>query len=225
MPRKRNYITAFHGTSIENLPSILKHGLGGSNADTLWRPSLRGTTYLWSPKHLEEYGACEREDGRLEAERRAIQNAETALIRATDCRIIVIEVRIPEEWAAEDWSCPNMEGAIAVHETIPCNMFRSVRVSRDLSLFKAFIVALYFSESNPYTVMEPTWAEREICQALKNQSHWPMCEEYIKLTDIPLTKTPQQICRKAQRNARTNPGRSSTIRTHTHPTAGPTGCT
>lgn len=98
----------YHGTSADNLPSILKNGLS-CNEIKLWNVS-NDYIYLWCPVAVGKSWDCENQQ---ESENRAFQMAfESAQIACTfskDCRAIVLKVEINDTEIFADYSSENME--------------------------------------------------------------------------------------------------------------------
>lgn len=119
----------FHGTSADNLESILQNGLQ-PNADKVWNCSL-DEIYCWPVSSFEdEYEAMEM----------AKSSATIALATSKDCRAVVIAFEIDESELDEDYSCENMDDARVVCRTIKPEEFTQVYVSDDLSLIKGVLI-------------------------------------------------------------------------------------
>lgn len=131
----------YHGTSADNLDSILIHGLS-CNEEKLWNAS-RDEIYLWCPESLaianrnEDYSE---EDKEREAFRYAFENAQIACSKSKDCRAVVLKVKLNPKNVFKDNSCPNMEGAVCITQDIPVSNIMSIQISSDLSLIRGHFI-------------------------------------------------------------------------------------
>ena len=134
-------IPCYHGTSAENLPSILKDGLKAS-ADKIWNVS-EDAVYCYSKNYADtELGIeieemSDNEDAFL---RQAADNASCAIVNARkDCRIVVIKFMVEESELEDDDSCPNMEIANCIRRDIKPEEIVEVYISDDLSSYRLML--------------------------------------------------------------------------------------
>ena len=101
-----------HATSADNLESILKDGLK-TDKDKLWSVSEDGVYFY----HLDRY---RRANGYIDEDDETVYNAmlndsqtqsTVALSKAKDCRIVIVEVDLPDDVVEDDNSCENMDEA------------------------------------------------------------------------------------------------------------------
>src|SRR6185503_20508976 len=105
---KRTY---YHGTSADNLQSILTHGLSASE-NKLWSVS-DDLIYLWCPEAIAASNDQQDESDEYKREnafRMASESAQFACSTAKDCRLVILEVEIEESEVEADMSSENMEG-------------------------------------------------------------------------------------------------------------------
>ena len=130
----------YHGTSADNLKSILRHGLL-INSQKLWSPSENGI-YFYSGDEFVKIGETEEEDKDSFAKQRAYENAQIALSVAKDCRCVVFEVELDEKEVEPDQSYLNMEGAVIIFRNVKPKEIKKVFISPDLSLLKGYFIAI-----------------------------------------------------------------------------------
>jgi hypothetical protein len=132
----------YHGTSADNLPSILANGFDGHSGEQVWTCSA-GLNYFWNPADLKRPCGCETmKDAVNEAKRMAKESAESTLAKAKDCRRVVFEVEIPRAELSKDTSCQNMNGAVMTSSTIPPSAITKIWIdSEPLDLFKGYFIA------------------------------------------------------------------------------------
>lgn len=134
---KRTY---FHGTSADNLDSILENGLI-IDSEKLWEPSEEGI-YFWSPDLFVEMGETEEEYKNDYVFERVNDSAQCALALAKDCRAVIIEAELDDSEVFADKSCPNMEGAVVCYRNIKKEEIKSIKITNDLSLLKGYFISL-----------------------------------------------------------------------------------
>src|SRR5690349_10879718 len=115
---KRTY---YHGTSADNLQSILEHGLS-ANESKIWNVSS-DMVYLWCPEALAKADCFEDEDEEYKALggfRAASESAQFACATAKDCRLVVLEIELDANEVEPDRSSENMEsqGAVCINRDI-----------------------------------------------------------------------------------------------------------
>lgn len=137
----------YHGTSADNLESILKFGLE-IDSPKIWKPSLK-EIYCWSKNYIEGELRYDEDDGPYdEADYKdrmisaAFDSAFVALSKAKDCRAIVVIFNVNESELNDDSSCENMEHANSVGRNIKPHEIVEVLVSNDLGLLRGYFVGL-----------------------------------------------------------------------------------
>ena len=133
----------YHGTSADNLDSILKHGLSTSEGK-IWSCS-EDAVYLWDPKECAEVNDLDAdEDGENEALRMAYESGQIACAIAKDCRIVVVKVEVDSDEVHCDTSCENMEGSGAkcIYRDIKPSEILEIKVSNDFSLLKGYFIGI-----------------------------------------------------------------------------------
>lgn len=176
----------YHGTSADNLQSILKHGLTCSETK-LWNVSC-DEVYLWD---AEAVGKCndmeDPEDYEREAFRMASQAGQTACITSKDCRVVVIKIELDQDEVSEDLSCENMagQGAVCIGRTILPSEFLEIQISNDLSLLKAHFIALIMD--NQYLGIEFSPLELKVGEAFKKAEIYPEdVDDMVEWEAVPL---------------------------------------
>lgn len=159
----------YHGTSADNLQSILKHGLITS-AEKIWNCSL-DEVYFWAPEAMLEECDGDLEQATFMAEQRAIESAQCALASAKDCRMVLIEFEIEDHNVSVDDSCPNMELARCTSCDIPLESIISIKVSNDLSLLKGYFMNLM--RNNDYSEFQPSKLEEKVLRCFEKAQIYP----------------------------------------------------
>ncbi len=177
----------YHGTSADNLPSILEHGFDGMyHGEQVWTCSA-GLNYFWNPAHLKKScGLDTMADAINEAKRMAKDSAEAALGYATkDCRRVVFEVELKGiEWS-KDTSCQNMDGAIMVSGTVPASAITAIWIDAEpLTALKGYFIACGM-DRDLRCEMELSKVDRVIGEAFKASSD-AMCKIFELLSDMEL---------------------------------------
>lgn len=131
----------FHGTTADNLASILSHGLLACPGNRIWNCS-ENAVYCWNPNALVEAGECDEEYSQETAFQRAFDSAQCALGQAKDCRAVVIEFEVESDQLEQDQSCENMDTARCYFGDIPLSSIRKISISNDLSLLRGYFLAL-----------------------------------------------------------------------------------
>jgi len=141
--------TYYHGTSADNLKSILKEGLLANRDGAIWN-CAGDMVYLWSPDELVKSRECEEEYKNDNGFQRAFESAQCALAKAKDCRAIVIKILLDEitDEVEPDQSCDYMSGAVCVSH-VPLDKIKSIQITNDLSLFRGYFIG--------------TMANRDLC--------------------------------------------------------------
>lgn len=178
---KRTY---FHGTSADNLKSILRHGLNPENQKKIWTVSFRGV-YLWSPDALVESGDTEEEYKIDYAKEQAYSSAQMGLAMSKSGKCVVFEIELDDSLVEPDQSCENMGGAVVCLETITPKQIKAVYVSPDLSLMKGYFIALCMGRD--MFAGEFSRLERQIGEAFGK------AEIYFEISDFPLSQMKVKI--------------------------------
>lgn len=188
---KRTY---FHGTTADNLSSILKNGLS-CNEEKLWNCS-RDAVYLWCPIALalaEANGRDLEEDADYiidEAIYQAFESSMFSLGKSNDCRAIVIELELDEDEVFVDDSCENMQHARCTFRDISIEEIKSIRISNDFSLLKAYFLSLGIDMD--YSAIELTDIERKVATVFKNTEHY-LFEELRDIVEWDNINIPELI--------------------------------
>ena len=177
-------IPCYHGTSAENLPSILKDGLKAS-ADKIWNVS-EDAVYCYSKNYADtELGIeieemSDNEDAFL---RQAADNASCAIVNARkDCRIAVIKFMVEESELETDYSCPNMEIANCIRRDIKPEEIVETYISADLSSYR-LLLACNLVHCSYFDKTKLSDVEVEIAKKMSDSSEifWDRFEEIISL--------------------------------------------
>lgn len=155
----------YHGTSADNLQSILTHGLLSCPDNRIWNVS-ENAVYCYTAEALVDAGECEGDYSSETAFQRAFENAKIALSKAKDCRAVVIEFEVPSDELHVDQSCENMELARCFYGDIPLSAIRKISVSSDLSLLRVYFLALV--KDSDYSAIELTDLEERICAKVRH---------------------------------------------------------
>lgn len=132
----------YHGTSADNLASILANGFDGMHGEQVWTCSA-GLNYFWNPADLKRScGLDTMEDAISEAKRQAKESAEAALAKAKDCRRVVFEVDIPRSELSKDTSCQNMDGAVMASGTVSPDRITAIWIDEEpLTMLQGYFIA------------------------------------------------------------------------------------
>lgn len=178
----------YHGTSADNLPSILKHGLS-CNEEKLWNVS-EDCIYLWCPEAVgKEWELEEDEDKQSRAFQAAFESGQFACSVANDCRVIVLKIELDDTEIFPDTSSENMEGrgAVCLNRDISISEIKEIMVSNDLSLLKGYFLAL--GSTNEYSNIELSDLEKKICKAFEKMEIYPEdIDEMVKWEPIRIPK-------------------------------------
>lgn len=153
----------FHGTTADNLASILSHGLLACPSNRVWNCS-ENAVYGWTPEALVEAGECEEEYSHDRAFQMAVENAQCALGKAKDCRAVVIEFEVPSDELESDQSCENMDMARCFFGDIPLSSIRKISISSDLSLLRGYFLSLMADRN--YSNIELSDTESRIAKCM-----------------------------------------------------------
>lgn len=176
----------YHGTSADNLPSILLNGLSGSE-EKLWICSGE-EIYLWCPESLAATNMQEDEEDEYKQQtgfRRAFESAMFACAISKDCRALVLKIALPEDEVSPDKSCENMDGAVCIGRDINPAEIVSIHISNDLSLVKGYFINL--AHENKYSNLSFTRLEQKISEVFKKSEIYPEdIDDMIEWAEIPV---------------------------------------
>ncbi len=170
----------YHGTSADNLESILSNGLS-CNENKLWNVS-EDNIYLWCPLAVGKACDCkDNEDCENRAFQMAFESAQFACSIAKDCRAIVLKIELDDTEIFDDTSCENMisHGAVCIDRDILINEITEIKVSNDLSILKGYFMNL--SLSNDYSNIELSSIEKKVAQVFNKAEIYP--EDIDEITE------------------------------------------
>jgi hypothetical protein len=180
----------YHGTCADHLENILQNGFGGDYyGERIWNDSYPHHTYYWNPYSLAKADGLPIDMARERAFSQAVGSATSALCRAKDCRIIVLEVRVPQSWMMVDYSGTGMEDAVCTEMHIPVSMIRSIRISNDLSPLRGVFISDQLMHSN--NRLMPNAVERLTLKLMKDGWEYFMpdlLDSVIEWEEVPLRK-------------------------------------
>ena len=184
----------YHGTSADNLQSILEHGFDGMfHGEQIWSCSA-GMNYFWNPADLKRAeGLDSMEDAIQYAKQHAKESAEVSLGHAKDCRRVVFEVEIPRNELDRDTSCRNMEGSVMTPATVPPSAIKKIWIDEgSLEAMKGYFIACGMDhELRCYR--ELTKIEQVIGKVFKESDN-AMSSMFDMLSDIDLVEYgPQEM--------------------------------
>lgn len=173
--------TFYHGTSADNLESILKYGLS-TDENKLWNCSS-DEVYLWCP-----FGCAKSECEEEESEERwhelgfkaANESAQIACAISKDCRAVVLKIELESsEYLREDDSCENMasRGAWICARNISPPEIIEISVSCDLSLIKGYFISILIN--NEYSDCEFTSVEKVVAKCFESAEIIDYIDEII----------------------------------------------
>lgn len=168
----------YHGTSGDNLESILENGLL-AHSEKIWNPSLH-QVYVWGDRYIEQNYPDEdrRSDKRDLLISQAMHSATCAAAVAKDCRLVVVICEVGKKRILVDNSCPNMTDASCVDGDIPKSDIVEILVSQDMGLIKgAFIASMLGMElfGREFSDMEIA-----VANAFRNAELFPELEDLVK---------------------------------------------
>lgn len=185
---KRYY---FHGTSADNLQSILKNGICCHTDNKIWNCS-GNEVYLWDIEGVAKADCIETES-KYEKEyatfRAASESGQLALCLAKDCRIVVIKVLLDDREIGVDLSCDNMEGrgAVVINRDILPSEIIEIQISNDLSLVKGYFLSLL--KNNQFCGVEFSHIETKISDCFsKAEIYIDDINDLISFEKIPIKK-------------------------------------
>lgn len=181
--------TYYHGTSADNLQSILQYGLSCSE-EKIWSCS-GDSIYLWSPDELVKSGECKKEYMKEFAFNRAAESAQIACAKSKDCRFVVLKIQLDESELEDDCSCENMSGsgAVCIHRDISIDEIEEIKVSNDFSLLRGYFIALIANRD--YNNIEFTDIEMKVAEIFTDSGIY--IDDIDMLTEWESVETPQLI--------------------------------
>lgn len=191
---KRTY---YHGTSADNLQSILKHGLSISE-EKIWTCS-QDAIYLWNADTLAECEGYADETEKSKEERAfqmAVESAQIACSIAKDCRIVVIKVSLPEKEVCMDDSSDNMECANCIRRNISPSEIQEIHVSNDLSLMRGYFLNMVVDRE--FSNISCSQMELKVASVFKGAEIYPEdLDEIIEMQKMQLpAKKSKQLTTK-----------------------------
>lgn len=135
----------YHGTSADNLQSILDNGILANPENRNWTVS-QNEVYFWGDNYISS--ECFDEDEDMDDEQRscvlinqAVESAMCALAVAKDCRILILEIEVPDDEVDTDYSCENMQHANSIPRDVKPEEIRRMFISQDLSMLRGLFIA------------------------------------------------------------------------------------
>lgn len=169
---KRTY---YHGTSADNLKSILKHGIA-INQQKIWNCS-DNAVYLWDVEKLAEVDS-NGDDTQQEKEQRAFQraseSAQIATIKSKQGACIVLKIELDEDEISRDDSHENMEGhgAVCIRRAVTPSEIKQIHVSNDLTLLKGYFIGMML-QNELFDPSDLSPVERKIGEAMQKAEIYP----------------------------------------------------
>lgn len=177
----------FHGTSADNLNSILKHGLSVSK-EKIWTCSQDGI-YLWDVLELAKANGRDLDEDasyiEYEAFRMARESGELACAKAKDCRVVVIKIELDDSELYDDESCENMagSGAKVIYRDIKPHEILEIQVSQDLAMLRGYFINLIIDRDYCNIYFERL--ERKIAECFKDAQIYPDdIDDLIEFTKV-----------------------------------------
>lgn len=170
----------FHGTTADNLPSILANGLK-CDTDKVWNCS-RDKIYFWGKNFIDR--GC---DGEFDRERlisQAFDSASCGLAAAKDCRAVIIIFELDESEHEDDNSCDNMQEANCVGRDIKPEEIKEILISNDLSLIRGYFI--YCMMNRDLYNLEFSRLEEKIGRAFGNMELIDELYEIVEWENVPL---------------------------------------
>ena len=168
----------YHGTSFDNLESILQHGIS-PHEPKLWNCSC-DMVYAWNPASLLESEYNNDNPTYDEVHNVGVQwafdSAQFALATANTCRAVVIEFKANDSDMGPDDSCENMDGAFQTNTIRPDQITR-ILVSNDLSLLKLYFIKMHIDRDLSAAEFSPEI--QKIVRAISTEGIYPEDVESI----------------------------------------------
>ena len=171
-----------HGTSADNLESILRDGLK-CETDKVWNVSCQ-EVYCWAENSVE---IDDEEDVEYWMIQLAYESAQCAMAKAKDCRGVVIMFEVDEYELTEDNSCENMQAASSIKRDIHPNEFVKVLIGPDLGLIRGYFIGNMLHR--PLNGLEFDETETAVGEVFQKMEFYP--EDLLDsglLEEIPLGK-------------------------------------
>lgn len=185
--------TYYHGTSADNLKSILSNGLSAYESK-LWNVS-DDMVYLWCAESVGKMNECDTpEESQDRAFQSAFESAQFACAFSKDCRAVVLKIELDESEISPDYSSENMEGmgAVCIKRDILKSEIKEIRISNDLGLLKGWF--LYLANSNDFSNIELDRFEQKICKAFEDVEIYPEdVDDMVEWDVVPTTKKRKQL--------------------------------
>jgi hypothetical protein len=183
----------YHGTNIDNLPSILANGLK-TDRNKIWTCSEEAV-YCYSKNYLQDlednYGegfdpeTSNIEDYHDDFMRATFDSASTTFAKAKQCVAVVVVFNVPEEELEDDNSCPNMDLANCIYRDIRLEEIEAIYISNDLTMLKGYYMALMVNR--PMFNFWPNAFESAIIKVFKNAEIYPEnIEDMLEWEQYPL---------------------------------------
>lgn len=178
---KRTY---YHGTSADNLESILKYGLS-TDEIKIWSCS-NDAVYLWDAIEAAELDGYDEYQANEYGFRMANESGQIACSIAKDCRVVVLKIELDENLVEPDYSCENMadRGAKCVCSNITLDNITEIHVSNDLSLLKGYFICML--SNNEYNSCEFTPLELMVANCFKESYILEELDSYIEFTQLEI---------------------------------------
>lgn len=170
----------YHGTSADNLESILKNGIVCCPDKRNWVCS-ENAVYFWGDNFRKhECFEMDEEQSDYLIRDQAVYSAFPSLARAKDCRICLIKIEVPDHEVETDYSCENMDHANCIYRDIKPEEIREISISNDLSLLRGYFIASLMRMDLcgvDFTYLETMIAESmsDLCIDIQDILEW---EEY-----------------------------------------------
>lgn len=157
----------FHGTSVDNLDSILKNGILATSKK-IWNVSCE-EVYFRTIEYSNLIGDTDNEDHDEllnNVLRQAFESATLSMIRSKDCRAAVLVFDIDESEMEQDNSCEGMYGCYCVARDIKPEEIKGYYISQDFSLLKGAFINWY--RTNTFCNLQFTNIEKDIAKLYCN---------------------------------------------------------
>ena len=179
--------TYFHGTSADNLNSILENGLSASEIK-LWNCS-QDAVYLWEVERVAESNGHEEEEEEYKIQmafKNAAESGQLACAASKDCRVVVLRIELDDQEVEIDNSCENMDYANCIYRDVTIDEIKEIHVSNDLSLLKGYFIGCLLS--NDYCDLEFTDIERRVGEAMAQNIYLEHVTDMIEFEQLQLSE-------------------------------------
>lgn len=146
----------YHGTSIANLPNILKNGIQPvSSNQRIWSDSYSNLVYLWDDEKTEGNGLYYAK----------LSGAYSTAVLGKEQRIVVFKIEMPYKYVDPDSSGIGMEEQGAVQtQCVPKRYIKEYYISENIAIFTSFILLSVVSTPNHnlryFSKVGAGWAKR-----------------------------------------------------------------